>query len=198
MGFEVHTFPTYSQAECEAIEMPDINWDRLVEFHKDSYLFLRDHIKKALDVLSVAVDFKHYLCSPEQTKNRMFERILHGQELLTETHNTTGFRLVYNMNDIISFVIVNPWVQNLHDIADRLIRTDRLRIFNKMEKDGIIQLIGRTDIGTTYEILLITSIVHNWMLWKDKNPKLPIDTINAHLKNTIRTQKIIDATPLIK
>ena len=198
MGFEVRTYNTLSEAECEAINMPDINWDTLVDFHKDSYLFLKNHISKALEKTSIGVDFKHYLASPIQTKNRMFDRVLSGQNTLLADGNTSGFRMVYDMNDIISFTIINPWMSNLRLLADRLIKTDRLKIFNKMEKDGIIQLVGRTDIGTTYEIMLVTSVIHNWMLWRKNNSMMPTDKINSQLKNCIRTQKLIDTTPALR
>lgn len=198
MGFEVKTYATYAEAECEAFELPDINWDQLVAFHKDSYLFLRDHISKAIDASTMAVDYYYHLATPLQTKNRMFDRVLKGQEILFEKHVTSGFRTVYNMNDIISFVIVNPWMRNLKELSDKLIRTDRLNIFNKIEKKGIIQLVGRTDIGTSYEILLVSSIIHNWMLWRDINADSAPDLLKSTLKNCLRTQNLIDATPLLR
>jgi len=198
MGFQVKTYPTLSEAECEAVELPDINWDMLVDFHKDSYLFLRDHIDQAINKIDMAVEFKHYLASALQTKNRMFDRVIKGQEDLAEHNSTLGFRTVYNMNDIISFVIINPWMSNLRELADRLIRTDRLNIFNKIEKPGIIQLVGRTDIDTTYEIILVPSIVYNWMGWRDKHPHVAIDMIKANYKNCIRAQKLVDATPVLR
>lgn len=198
MGFEVRTFNTLSEAECEAMNMPDINWDMLVDFHKDSYLFLRDHISKAIDNTNITVDYKHYLASPIQTKNRMFERVIKGQESLAENNSTSGFRTVYHMNDIISFVVVNPWSANLRMLADRLIKTDRLKIFNKIEKDGIVKLVGRTDIGTTYEIILVASVIHNWMMWVANNPMMSRDMVKSMFKNCVRTQKLVDTTPVLR
>lgn len=197
MGFEVKTYPTYAMAECDAVEMPDIDWIRLVEFHKDSYLFLRDHISKQLNDIGIPVEYKHFLSSPEKTKNKMFDRVIKGQEILAEKQSTSGFRLVYDMNDIISFAIINPWTKNIQYIADKLIRTDRLNIFNRIEKNGCIYLIGRTDIGTTYEIILVTSIFYNWMMWRDINFDASNNIINAHYNNCIKTQKMIDMSPII-
>ncbi|VBB18536.1 hypothetical protein YASMINEVIRUS_999 [Yasminevirus sp. GU-2018] len=196
-GFEVRTYSSYTEAECEAIEMPDIDWDRLVEFHKESYLFLRDHLTKSLARIGIATDFKHYLATPIQAKNRMFDRVIKGNEAMIEKNITTGFRTVYNMNDIISFVVINPWTHNLKVLADRLIRTERLNIFNKIEKEGVIQLVGRTDIGTSYEILLMTSVVHNWVLWREKNENVTPDRVKTALKNCLKTQRLIDATPVL-
>lgn len=197
IGFEVRTYPTYTEAECQAIEMPDINWDRLVEFHKDQYMFLKNVINNVLERTDIATDFKHYLATPIQAKNRMFDRVIKGQNMLAERNSTLGFRTVYNMNDIISFVIVNPWSQNLRTLADKFIRTERLNIFNKIEKDGAIQLVGRTDIGTTYEILLVTSVINNWIVWREKNTHISPDRVKSALKNCIKTQKLIDATPIL-
>jgi hypothetical protein len=197
-GFEVITFNSLNEAECVAIDMPDINWDMLVDFHKDSFLFLKEHISQVINKTNIAVDFTHYLATPNQTKNRMFDRVMRGREILTEKQSMTGFRLVYNMNDIISFVIVNPWMKNLKILADRLIKTDRLKIFNKIEKDGIIQLVGRTDIDTTYEIILASSVIHNWMLWIQNNPMVSLDMIKSTLRNCIRTQHLVDTTPILR
>lgn len=198
MGFEVRIFSTLSEAECVAIDMPDINWDTLVDFHKDSYLFLRDHVAKSLEMSGISVDFKPYLASPIQTKNRMFDRVLSGQDRLVVNGSTSGFRMVYDMNDIISFIIVNPWMSNLKLLSNILIKTDRLRIFNKLENDGIIQLVGRTDIGTTYEIILVSSIIYNWIMWRQNNPEISPEMINSKLKNCIRSQKLMDNSSILR
>lgn len=197
IGFDVKTFLTYNEAECEAYELPDINWDRLVTFHKEPYIFLRDKISKAIDDSGLALDFKHYLASPIQTKNRMFDRIIKGKKGIIDKNITSKFRTSYNMNDIISFVIINPWYHNLKAMADNLIRTDELQIFKKIDKNGTIHLIGRTCVGTSYEILLVTSVIHNWMMWKE-NSDLSPEYIKSALKNCLKTQQMIDSTPYLK
>lgn len=198
MGFEVRDYGSYREAECEAIEHPDINWDQLVEYHRDAYLFLRDHIRRLLDKINIPVEFKHNLMTPEQTKHAMFDRVIKGQKILVERQTSSGFRTVYDMNDIISFRIVNPWSKNLSEIELHLMNNDRLGIFKKIIKNGTTLLIGRTDIGTTFEIALTTSMVDNWFEWRQRNKNVPIDIHEANLKNCLKIQKIIDTTPSLR
>lgn len=188
IGFEVKTYSSYAEAECDAMDMPDIDWDKLVEYHKESYFFLRDRLSKIIRMCSIAADFKHCLATPHQIKNRMFDRVIMGNK------TTSGFRLVHDMNDIISFVIINPWTHNLKKLAAILIQSERLDIFNKIEKEGTIHLIGKTNIGTSYEILLMTSIVHNWVIWKEKNETNSDEHNKFALKNCLKTQQLIDST----
>lgn len=198
MGFDVLEFRTYNEAECEAIEQPDIDWVKLVEFHKDSFLFLRDHIRDLLDKISVVTEFKPVLMQPQQVKTVMFNRVLKGKRDMIENNSTSGFRIVNDMNDIINFTITNPWTKNLLEIASRLTRSDRLRIFNRIEKNGIIHLVGRTDLNTTFEIILTTSIMDNWMEWRRVNLDKPIELHMSTLKNCLKTQRLIDATPVLR
>jgi hypothetical protein len=197
-GFEVRDYGSYREAECEAIEHPDINWDQLVDYHKDAYTFLKDYLQKFLDKIGITVDFKYKLMTPEQTKQIMFERVLKGQKLLVEKQITTGFRTVYDMNDIISFRIINPWAKNLNELEIHLMNNKRLNIFRKISKNGIVQLVGRTDIGTTYEIILISSVLNNWFEWRKQNGLLSSDLVEAALRNCIKTQKLIDAAPSLR
>jgi hypothetical protein len=197
IGFEVKEFKTYYDAEAEASYHPDINWDQLTEYHKDAFVFLSDYIKKILAKTQMSFEIKSHLMTPEQTKNTMFDRVLKGQQLMAESHDTAGFRTVYNMNDIISFRIINPWSKNLEELAMVLMQSDRLRIFKRIDKNTIIQLVGRTDIGTSYEIILASSILSNWMDWRVINPGHSI-MHQSTLKNCIKTQKIIDTTPIIR
>jgi hypothetical protein len=191
MGFQVLEFNTYYEAEKLSIEQPDINWDQLVEFHKDAYVFLRSQINDVLKKTNIAVQLKSYLLTPIQTKNKMFDRVLRGQN----GNDETSFRLVYDMNDIISFIIVNPWTRNLQEIETYLLNHERLNIFNTTRQNGVVHLIGRTDIGTTYEILLIPSLLDNWMEWRNLNSNiLPNSKLNAGLRECIKTQRNIDKT----
>jgi hypothetical protein len=101
---------------------------------------------------------------------------------------------VYDMNDIINFIIVNPWTNNLLELEKHLINHNNLNIFNRIEKNNIIHLVGRTSIGTTYEIILISSVLNNWMEWRYINNMLPTSRHMAELKNCIKLQKMIDNT----
>jgi hypothetical protein len=198
MGFAVNEYKNFNDAECEAEEHPDLNWDQLVDFHKDAYIVLKDHLQKILARTGIATTFKSLFMTPEQAKNTMFDRVIKGQEMMKEKQDTSGFRTVFNLNDIISFSITNPWSKNLHELELILMQSPGLRIFSRLEKNTIIHLIGRTDIGTTYEIVLMPSVLANWMDWRDLNKHLPQAHHLSTLKNCIRTQKIIDTTPILR
>ena len=96
------------------------------------------------------------------------------------------------MNDIINFKIVNPWSHNLREMEKHLTKQSRLNIFKRSEKNKVIHLIGRTDIGTTYEIMLCPSIINNWIKWKTINQGILNEELVGTLKNIILTQKTID------
>lgn len=194
MGFEVREYPTYYEAECMADQHPDINWDQLVDYHKDAYIFLRDEIKSVLDHTKIAVQFKSQLMTAEQAKNKMFDRVIRGQETLQEKNSTSGFRIIFDMNDIISFTIVNPWTRNLIEIEQFLFNNARLRLIHVVRKNNVTHLIGRTDLGTSYEIILVPSVLNNWMEWKVLHPEMGLPYHMATLKNCIKTQKSVDET----
>jgi hypothetical protein len=192
IGFEVKEYDAYYDAECEALRYPDINWTQLVDYHRAIYHDLKDKLGDMVQESRMALQFKSMLLTPELTKNKMFDRVISGQEMVAQKNTTVGFRPVLDMNDIIEFVIINPWTRNLREMEQRLIANTRLNIFNKIEKNNIVHLIGRTDIGTTYEILLVPSILNNWMEWRNINCNLSPSRHLAELKNCIKTQKIID------
>ena len=66
------------------------------------------------------------------------------------------------------------------------------------EKNKVIHLIGRTDIGTTYEIILCPDLLHNWIMWRDMNNHLPRSKLISTLKNVINTQNIIDKSFVLR
>ncbi len=201
MGFKVLTFDNYGDAECEASRYPDINWDQLVDFHKDNYAFLRTEIKEVISYSEMALDFMPVLLSPEQVRSKLFDRVLMHMDMENkdDEDDQNDFRLVYDMNDIINFTITNPWTENLNEFETRLINQSRLRIFKKTSKFGITHLIGRTDIGTTYEIILCPSLIYNWMKWRSLQKKTISDKIiNKSLRALLKTQQTIDNSPRLR
>lgn len=196
MGFDVLTYDTYFEAECEAENHPDINWQQLVDFHKDVFFALKARIQDTINYSRLTVDFKAKLMTPDQTKDKMFERVLKGQEMIktNEEDSYQGFRIIYDMNDIVSFTIVNPWTKNLEEMEKHLLEYSRLNIFRKITKNNITHLIGRTDIGTTYEIILVPSILDNWMDWRKINNKLSSSQHLSALNSCVKAQRIIDST----
>lgn len=193
MGFEVKEFDTFDDAKCESMDQPDINWEQLVDFHKDNFYFLTKEITNLVSYTRMAIEFIPKLLSPEQTKNIMFDRVIKGQ-----TDDKSNFRLVYDMNDIINFIITNPWNHNLKELELHLIKQSRLNIFRKFEKNTVIHLIGRTDIGTTYEIILMPDLIYNWVKWKTINSQMNEKQIYDSLHNVIKTQQTLDKMPRIR
>jgi hypothetical protein len=173
-GFQVETYDSYNKAEYRAFMFPDINWVQLSEFHKDGFKYLKTQMKKTIKYTgfdNIRVISK--LMTPSETKNTMFERIMKYQK------KNDDFRLAYHMNDIISFTITNSYSSVLKKLSLNLIKNSRLNIKTVSEKNKIIRLIGKTDIGTTYEIVLIPDLVYNSMY-------------NKTIKNINELQKIID------
>ena len=187
MGFEVKTVNTYREADDIASNYPDINWEQLVLYHKDFYNFIKKEIKNVVDSSNITVNINTNLLTPLETKNILFDRVIKGQ-----TTEDNIFRLVYNMNDIVSIVITNPWTYNLVELEKHLIKHSRLNLFSKLQRNGITHLIGRTDIGTSYEIVLVPELVNHWIHWKNNNKNLDKAIHISRLKNILNTQKLID------
>lgn len=118
---------------------------------------------------------------------------VNGVSNISDVNNTT-FRLAYDMNDIISYVIVNPWSSNLKKIESFLFAESRLNLYKKHAANNIVHLVGRTDIGTTYEIILAPSIMYHFMLDKENNREKDASKLVDNLKKAIIAQKAIDRT----
>lgn len=180
-NYQVKTYNTMGEAVNEATNYPDINWDKLVEFHKDIYVKLNKIIKDEIENKQFIVNYEPRIMKPNDVKNIMFDRVsLFGER----------FKLNYNMNDIIGYHIINPWSKNLREIMSALKNVDSLKIKRFEHDHGVIRLIGETDIGTTYEIVLWTSLLFNWSKWctlhssiSDKHKKLAFnDVLKAQTK----------------
>ncbi len=118
---------------------------------------------------------------------------INDYELFNEATDTS-FRLAYDMNDIISYTIVNPGSSNLKQIQNLLFNESRLNIYKSHTSNGIIHLVGRTDIGSTYEIILCPSIMYHFMLWKQDHHHCTAERMANELKKSVKLQKMIDRT----
>lgn len=193
MGFEIKTFDTYNEAEMVASNYPDINWEQLVLYHTDFYNFITKEIKEVVNSTNITVNIHSKLLSPQETRDKLFDRVLKGQ-----TSEDNIFRLVYDMNDIISIVITNPWTRNLSELQNHLVNHSRLNLFNRLEKNSIVHLIGRTDIGTTYEIVLIPDLINHWINWKNNNQTRSGNIYISSLNNILDIQKQIDNSLILR
>lgn len=201
LGFKVLEFDNYAGAECEAMRHPDISWERLHEFHKDQYTLFGNIITDVLDHSRVTSNIFPNLMSPTQIKHTMMNRVLKAQGLmeiedaeLYDDATDTSFRLAYDMNDIITYVIINPWTSNLKGIQNFLLAESRLNIYKSHTSNGIIHLVGRTDINTTYEIILCPSIMYHWMLWKEDHYEVGATRMMSEMKKAIKAQRLVDKT----
>jgi len=167
-GYKILTFKSLSEAQCEAFRHPDIDWDQLVLLHENVFIDLKKIIGEIIKDGQFNVEFEGRLMDSLKLKNCVFDRVLkYGDR----------FSVSYQMNDIVSFNLVNPWNKILQEISYRLISDDRLRLKKKVTVNGVIYLIGETDVGTTYEIVLWPTLLYQWAKWvkmrqiKDNNVK---------------------------
>jgi hypothetical protein len=183
-NYYVETYRTMEDAMQRSYNFPDVNWDQLVIYHKDIYAKLFEIIRYEIDVNNLDMTLEPIILNSYQTKNLMFDRIIeHGER----------FRPIYHMNDIISFHITNPYSANLNELAEILSTNQQLRIQHKTRDfSGAIKLVGKTDIGTSYEIILSSSLVANWKKWAMKNPQIPDNIKMDKLKTIVKQQKTID------
>ena len=115
----------------------------------------------------------------------MFERILNKND---------NFVLAYDMNDLISFTIVNPWSRNLKEIAFHLKQYSRLNLTREYNVNGVIHLIGETDVNTTYEIVLYPTLIYHWKKWAN----LQNNPTKQSLDGILKQQKILDQSIILR
>jgi hypothetical protein len=188
-NYNVMSFNTLADAQCEAFYHPNIDWDNLVLLNNNAYYDITKIIKEDLDILGVNVQFEPKIMTPLELKNTMFDRVI---------NLGSRFNLSYQLNDIISFKIINMWTKNLDEIALKLMKNARLRIKKTKKKEGIIVLIGITDMSMAYEIRLITTIFDQYYKWVNKyniQDKLLLET---NYKKISKQQKDIDSSITIR
>ena len=189
-GYTVLTFDTKRDAQNIAFHYPDIDWYRIVLNQEYIFYRLNKQISDILTQHQLNVQYIPQLMDPITFKNTMFDRVEIGGG---------RFNLAQNMNDIISFTIVNPWTQNLFKIAKILekhrihLYRDDLRLFKKKIVDGkIIFLYGMTEFGTVYEIKLIPTLLYQWSEWYKKVGHLKRNNAMKLYSQYLNLQKTID------
>ena len=188
-NYHIEEFSNEEDALAEAYNYPDIAWDSIVAYHKEVFMHLYKIIKSELDDNDFIVDFEPKMMNADQLKNTMFERILQFGE---------RFSLTYNLNYVIGFHIVNPWGKNLREIYRTLKANKRLRITRYEQKSGIIRMIGETDAGGMYEIVLWPTLIANWARWVERHPEIPSKTKDAAFRDIVRAQQQIEKTVNIR
>ncbi len=188
-NYNVKEFMDMDDALEEAFNYPDIDWEKMVLFHKDVYVKLYKIIKSELEENDFIVEFEPQIMTASQIKDAMFDRVMKFGK---------RFKLNYNLNDIIGYHIINPWGKNLREMY-RIFKNNRnLRIVRHEFDHGVIRAIGETDIGTNYEIILWPTLVAHWARWALKHPDLSEETKEASLKDILATQTQIEKTISIR
>lgn len=186
-NYYVLNFDTLADAQCEAFKYPDINWEKVIIMYKGAYTDLTKLIKQDLDKHKFIVEFEQQIMSPEVLKNTVFDRVISfGKKFFS-------FR---NLNDVLSFRIVNPWSKNLQEIARILEMNPKLKLVKKTTKQHVIQLVGKTDLGTTYEIVLWPTLLFQWMKFIHKNPHHGPNMRKMMFQKAITMQNAIDQETL--
>lgn len=181
--YHIKEFETMEDAMNEAFKYPELDWYKLIEFHKDIYIKLKNIIKNELIKHNFIVEFESKIMIDEQLKHTMFERV---------SKFGKRFQLNYNLNDIIGYHIINPWGKNLREIYNVLKNNSNLRIIRKECTNGVIRMIGETDIGTNYEIVLWTTLIAQWARWVIKHPDISEQSKEQSLKDILVTQEQIE------
>lgn len=186
--YQVKEFDSLQDAMAEALDYPDIDWKRMILFHKDIYVDIYGTIKKLLHEKNFIVDLDAKIMTPELLKNVMFDRVLrYGKR----------FTLAYDLNDVIGYHIINPWSKNLKEIFNVLKAESKLKI-NKYEMTkGVIRMVGETDIGTSYEIVLWPTLIAHWAKWNLHNDVSSKSKENT-LEEILYTQEIVDKNVLLR
>lgn len=184
-GFDIEEYDALDNAQYKAFQMPDIDWYKLVRMNSIYFNFINTIINKVIKKYHFKVHIDSHIMSPNELKNVTFDRVHKLGERYTMTHN---------MNDIISFCIINPWTINLEKLSKILISIPELRIRKKFIYYGhVIHLVGLTELGSTYEIKLWPSIIHQWALWESKHSKgKDKDSLNRGFRNMLKQQLIVD------
>lgn len=183
--YHIKEFSSMEDAMEEAFKYPELNWYKLVEFHKDIFVKLRNIIRSELVEHDFIVEFEAKIMEEDQLKHTMFERVARFGK---------RFQLNYNLNDIIGYHVVNPWGKNLKEICNILKNNADLRIVRKEYSNGVIRMVGETDIGTNYEIVLWPTLVAQWARWVIKHPEVPEQSKEQSLKDILTTQEQIEKT----
>lgn len=148
-GFSVETFFDKETAVENMHKHPDFNFDQIVLFHKEIYNKLYEIIIKKLKKNSVKISFLPMLKNSRTLMNDFYDRI----KILKDK-----FRLIYHMTDIISFNIIVEEEQIANHIARHFIVDQELKILyvkkNQLDDTRYIKLVGKTDIGTAYQIII--------------------------------------------
>jgi Pyruvate-formate lyase len=188
-NYTIMEFSTLYEAQNEASKYPDLDWDSLVLLHQNVYIDLKKYIKNILDKNNFIYEYEPRISTSASLKNIIFDRVMkYGKR----------FVLSYNMNDIISFNIINPWSCNLEEMSSILESSSQLKIIKKMKSNSFISLIGKTDVETNYEIRLWPTLLYNWAKWNTMHNICDNEIRIKSLNRCLEAQNCVDEILLIR
>lgn len=142
-GYYIKKFNNLNDAKKLAIKYPNLDWYNMVLMYKYEYYQKKRVLEEYIDQNTI---LESKLLTPDEAKESMFNKV-------EKLHN--NFRLSKNFNNILSFTIINSNWNFLSSLNKLLLMDVRLKIIKSIPSKESIMLIGKTDLGTTYQILLI-------------------------------------------
>ncbi len=178
----IKNYNTKEEALNKAIELPDLNWAHIVNYHRYEFKRLKDIVYEVVSKYSSYVEFIPILKSPDKLKKEVFNRINYYKDT---------FHPNSHINDIIVFNIINPFSQNLKNIIPFLKNNKELHLNKSFTKDKkIFSLVGTTNNNTSYTINLYPSVLYNWL--KNSEKISNIEKMNQNYKKALELQDTID------
>lgn len=189
LHFYIKEYEFQSDAMYEALNYPDIDWYKLVTIHREHFNMYKNIIKEIIDKNKMVVEFTYKLIDPLILKYMVFDKVMQNDP-----------ELKYGLNEIISYKIINPWTKNLKQFAKIFTNYKELHIIEQHSSNGKIILNGKTNIGTTYEIILLPTLINHLEQWIQTNKH---DTnMGMILKNIypkmMKIQEEFDKTPVLR
>tara|TARA_B100002019_G_C21099347_1_gene512700 strand:- start:64 stop:723 length:660 start_codon:yes stop_codon:yes gene_type:complete len=178
----IENYESKEEAMIRTLDLPDLNWGNIVNYHKFEFKRLKDLIFKTIEDTSVYMEFVPILKSPKKLKKEVFDRISYYKNI---------FHPNKHINDIIVFNIINPFTKNLKNIIPLLTRNKDLNLEKSFTKDKIIiSLVGTTKNNTPYTINLYPSVMYNWLKSSEKIEDK--EQMNDTYKKALELQNNID------
>jgi hypothetical protein len=162
---------------------------KLISDNFEQFNRLQPIIKDILKENLFIFEMKSLLMTQEELKHTMFDRV---------KRNDVKFRLFNNLNDIICFHLVNPWTKNCMELSKILIQHPDLRIVKKNVINRAICLVGEMATGTTFQIIVMPTLIDQFLEWKKIHRGTSSQTVSDMLIQSTKLQDTIDATMIIR
>lgn len=192
--FYIVDFTNMNDALYASLQLQDIDWEKVAINHSYIYKRLCNTIQEIIRTNKLQCNIVCEMLSGDQLKHVMFNRVMGLSNI------------IYENLSLITITIHANWTQQLETIIKYLetytyhFKRDDLRLKTKKKiDDKIYVLYGQTELGTTYNIKLMPSLIYNFV----ENVKTNKETINANdttmkYNELLKVQNIIDANALFK